>query len=186
MLRSVRVLWSCLASIIGTTIMVLGLISGTRPADLPQACLERIRRAETDPITCEITRQATAAERSSLATWTVGTLLDADCDAVIAIPRQVVEQLRQAAGPVDIPGQRVSCQIVTNGGPLTAVLEVGGRVSFAGGHASDFQPVIEIKQGLPPALGRLLVRFAAEATEVRKGVVGIVNDIIATEPGGSN
>ena len=175
-----------LGRIIGTAIMVLGLISGTRAADLPQACLERIRHAETDPITCEITRQATAAERSSLATWTAGTLLDADCDAMIAIPREVVEQLRQAAGPVDIPGQNVSCRIVTNGGPLTAVLGVGGRVSFAGGRASDFEPSIEIKQGLPPALGRLLRRFAAEATEVRKGVPGIVNDIIAPEPGGAN
>jgi hypothetical protein len=161
--------------------MTLGLISEIRAVDVPHACLERIRRAETDPITCEITRQATAAERTSLARWTVGTLLDADCDAMIAIPRPVVEQLRQAAEPVDIPGQRVSCQLVTNGGLLTAILGVGGRVTFAGGQASDFKPSIEIKQGLPPAIGRLLLRFAAGATEVRQGIVGIINDIIATQ-----
>jgi hypothetical protein len=164
---------------------VLGLTSEAHAADDPQACLERVRHAQTDPITCEIRRQATVAERTSLATWTVGTLLDADCDVIIVMPRPVVEQLRKARGPVDIPGQRVSCQIVTNGGPLTAVLGAGGRVTFAVGRASDFEPAIEIKEGLPPALGRLLLQFAAGAVEVRQGVAGIVNDIIAAGPNGT-
>jgi len=157
-----------------------GVTNETRAADDPEACLARIRRAETDRITCEITRRATDAERASLKESTVGVLLDVDCDAHIVIARRVVEQLRSATAPVDIPGQEVMCQIVTNGGPLKAVLEVGGRVVMANGRANDFVPSITIKQGLPPVLGRLLLNFAQNA-DVRRGVVDTINTIIAPE-----
>jgi hypothetical protein len=183
MLRVAQMFWIRQMTIIGTAVTVIVLTCELRAADEPQACLERVRRAETDPITCEITRRATAAERTSLATWTVGTLLDADCDVMIVIPKHVVERLRKATEPVDLPGQNVSCRIITNGGPLTAILGVGGRVAVTDGRASDFEPAIEIKGGLPPALGRLLLRFAAGATDVRQGVVAIINDIITPEPG---
>jgi hypothetical protein len=158
-----------------------GVTQESRAADDPEACLARIRRAETDPITCEIMRRATDAERTSLKESTAGVLLDADCDAQISIARSVIEQLRRATVPVDIPGQDVTCQIVANGGPLQTVLLVGGRVVMANGRANDFVPSISIKQGLPPVLGRLLQTFAQHA-DVRRGVVDTINTIIAREP----
>jgi hypothetical protein len=159
-----------------------GMTHESRAADDPEACLARIRRAEMDPITCEIMRRATDAERASLKESTAGVLLDADCEARIVIPRRVVDQLRSATGPVDIPGQEVAYQIVTNGGPLRAVLEVGGRVVMANGRANDFVPSITIKRGLPLVLGRLLLSFAQSATDVRHGVVDTINTIVMPEP----
>jgi hypothetical protein len=158
-----------------------GMTSDARAADDPDACLARIRRAEADPITCEIVRRATDAERGTLKDSTRGVLLDADCDARIVIARSVVEQLRRATGPVDIPGQDVMCQIVTNGGPLQAVLQIGGHVTMANGRANDFVPSITVKQGLPLVLGRLLQTFA-QHDDVRRGITDTINTIIAPEP----
>jgi hypothetical protein len=126
-------------------------------------------------------RRATDAERDTLRDSTRGVLLDADCDARIAIARSVVEQLRRASGPVGIPGQDVTCQIVTNGGPLQAVLQIGGHVTMANGRASDFAPSITIKQGLPPVLSRLLQTFA-QREDVRRAITDTINTIIAPEP----
>jgi hypothetical protein len=173
-----RLTWKPIVAIVAAAMVLGGLICETRAADDPDVCLARIRRADTDPVTCEIVRRATAAERNSLAGWTAGVLLDADCNTRIVIAYQVVELLRKAAGPVDIPGQYVSCRIVTSGGPLMAVFEVGGRVGMANGRATDFEPSIKIKQGVTPALGRLLLGFAANATDVRQGVVTTINDFI--------
>jgi hypothetical protein len=181
MLMSPRVLQRSLLMLAAFVLTSLDFTFGACAADNPKACLDHIRRGEGDPILCQIALQTTPDDRTSIATMTAGVLLDADCQITIQLERRVVDSVRQASKAVDIPGQEVSCGIVTNGGPLMTLLVVGGRLFFDHGRATDFEPAIQIKEGLPPALGRTFLRFAVNGTDLRQGVVAAINQFLANE-----